>query len=109
MRPGPAGRFALAPVVLVAFIGAHSEHITDGIPRRKRLTINNVNAVSNDVRIIRRWRSGATDGVTPKAAMKLLGNYGLNMAQLQAWSNDNDLQPVLRGGQLTLTTNGATP
>lgn len=109
MRPGPAGRFALAPAVLVAFIGVHSEHITDGIPRRRRLAINHANASPNDVRIIRRWRSGATDGVTPKAAAKLLGNYGLNLDQLRTWSNRNDLQPVLRGGQLTLTTNGATP
>lgn len=107
MRRGPAGRFALAPVVLVAFIGAHSEHVTDGIPRRRRLTINHCNASPNDVRIIRRWRSGSINGVTTTAAAALLGRYGLGLDQLEGWSRDHDLQPVLRGGQLTIQNQGA--
>lgn len=98
---GPASRFAYDPAVLVAYLDSHSTHNLGGFPQRRRHAINGTWVDSHDARIIRRWRSGVTEGVTLKAASDLLDHYDLTLHTFESWAIAQDRRAVKRG-QLTL-------
>lgn len=97
MPRGPGSKVALDPAVLVAFVESLSWYVVDGIPRRRRLLINNRRVCDLDARIIRRWRSGTIASVTVDAASKLLANHDLTLQDLKAYAAVSHQKHVLRG------------
>jgi hypothetical protein len=74
-RLGP--KAPINPASLVYMIDDHSDYITSGTPKRRRLCINGIAVSETDARMIRRWRAGKIKGVTIKSADALLHRYGL--------------------------------
>lgn len=86
MTLGRAAKAALDPKLLVEFIDLHTEHRTDGNPRRRRRYLNGVCLDQDtDARVIRRWRT-KTEGVTPAAAERLLAKANLTLLALELWA-----------------------
>jgi hypothetical protein len=72
------------PETFVNFI--HTNTSTRLVNARRCKCINMVPISPNDNRILRRWRSGSVQRITPKAAEEFLGRYGLTMTNYGGWA-----------------------
>lgn len=104
-RGGPTSRFAYDPQILVQYLDAHADYLETGSPVRRKRVINRVPVEADtDARVIRRWRSGAIEGVTRKAADKLLTKFNLSTDGLEMWAYENAKAVVMWESQLRLPT-----
>lgn len=102
-RGGPTSRFAYDPTVVVRYLDDNSEYILSGEPTRRRRCINGIPVdPDTDARVIRRWRSGQIEGVTRKAADRLLTKFGLSAHDLELWSYENGVAVVKWESQMRL-------
>jgi hypothetical protein len=97
---GPAGRRAVNPDALCAYLTAQQRYVEGGKPNRRRLTINGVPVSESDARMIRRWRQGNIKGSTVPAAVALLRRYNLAPLKFAAWCAILHYKPMLRGREL---------
>jgi hypothetical protein len=74
----------LDPKHLTEFVQANTEYVASGFPRRERRFINGRPLLDRDTdaRVLRRWAT-SSGGVRPKAAERLLGRYGLTLADFE--------------------------
>jgi hypothetical protein len=83
---------------LYSFITHHTEYRLSGMTpvERVRKFINGHELASpNHPRVFRRWKHGCT--VTKSSAAKVLGAYGLTLADFAEWCGYRDIPITVRG------------